>query len=74
MGEITTRDHRIGKVFVNDKECWELFLLGAVKRDFVNRKIMETDSSAHIVVDAQSAASGSPQLELMQVFAVCRAS
>jgi hypothetical protein len=36
--------------------------------DFANRKVVETDFSAHIVVDAQSVATGGPRLELMQVF------
>ncbi|OQV02895.1 hypothetical protein CLAIMM_08011 [Cladophialophora immunda] len=68
-GEITARYHQICKVFVSDKECRDLFLLGAVKMGFANGKVVEADFSAHIVVDAQSAAAGRPRLELMHVFA-----
>ena len=68
--KIAGRRHNIFKVFVNDKEGHDLFLLGKVRMDLRNGKNVDSDFTAHILVDAESHASGSPRISLMQVFAV----
>ncbi|KIV79461.1 hypothetical protein PV11_07023 [Exophiala sideris] len=63
------RRHEIRKVFVNDKQGHDLFLLGQAKLDFVNGKTVEAPFATHVVINARSSAAGSPRLESLEVFA-----
>ncbi|KAI1629839.1 hypothetical protein EDD37DRAFT_70452 [Exophiala viscosa] len=63
------RRHNIRKVFVNDKQGHDLFVLGHAKMDLVNGKSVETDFATHILINVQSNAAKSPRLEFAEVFA-----
>lgn len=64
------RRHNIRKVFVNDKQGHDLFVLGHAKMDLVNGKSVDTDFATHILINVQSNAAKSPRLEFAEVFAV----
>lgn len=68
---ISSRHHTIQRVFVNDKDGCDLMLLGSIRMEFRNSKVVELQFTGRLVVRAESKAGENPRLELMQVFAVC---
>lgn len=67
---MASRHHTVLQVFVSDKEGHDLTLIGEITQVFTNGKELTAQFVAHLLVDSESHAAGSPRLSLMQVFAV----